>query len=85
MASPSASPEEPCASRAAHQNDALLLTVHNDGPALPADWQPTQTGVGIGNLRTRLQILHGEKFGLQLRPAEGGGVEVIVDLPFLET
>lgn len=69
---------------AAHQNDALLLTIHNDGPALPADWQPAQIGVGIGNLRTRLQILHGEQCGLQLRSAEGGGVEVLVNLPFME-
>jgi len=69
---------------ATRQNDALLLTIHNDGPVLPADWQPTQIGVGIGNLRTRLQILHGEKSGLQLRPASGGGVEVIVNLPFTE-
>jgi two-component system, LytTR family, sensor kinase len=69
---------------AVRQNDALLLTIHNDGPALPAGWQPAQSGVGIGNLRTRLEILHGEKSGLQLRPAEGGGVEVIVNLPFAE-
>ena len=69
---------------AAHRNDALLLTIQNDGPALPADWQPAQIGVGIGNLRTRLQILHGGNFALQLRPAEGGGVEVIVNLPFME-
>ena len=68
---------------AAHRNDALLLTIHNDGPALPADWQPAEIGVGIGNLRTRLQILHGGNFGLQLRPAEGGGVEVFVNLPFM--
>ena len=69
---------------AAHRDDTLHLTIHNDGPALAADWQPTQTGVGIGNLRTRLEILHGDQFGLQLRPGEGGGVEVIVNLPFTE-
>jgi len=68
----------------ARQNGNLLLTIRNDGPALPADWQPTQTGVGIGNLRTRLQILHSGKSGLQLRPGEAGGVEVIVTLPFAE-
>jgi LytS/YehU family sensor histidine kinase len=69
---------------AARENDKLLLTIHNDGPTLPADWQPAQTGVGIGNLRTRLQILHGGKSGLRLAPAKTGGVEVIVSLPFVE-
>ena len=60
----------------------LCLSVYNDGPPLPADWEATRTGVGIGNLRTRLQILHGSESGLQLRQAEPGGVEVVVTLPF---
>jgi signal transduction histidine kinase len=65
-------------------NGSLCLSVYNDGPSLPADWETAQTGVGIGNLRTRLQILHGSESGLQLRPATPGGVEVVVTLPFTE-
>ena len=62
----------------------LCLSVFNDGPRLPTDWQLSRTGVGIGNLRTRLQILHGNQSGLQLRPRDGGGVEVVVTLPLRE-
>jgi two-component sensor histidine kinase len=62
----------------------LCLSVYNDGPALPADWQAAKTGVGLSNLRTRLQILHGNGSGLQLRRANPGGVEVVVTLPFRE-
>ena len=62
----------------------LRLSVYNDGPPLPPDWQATQAGVGIGNLRTRLQILHGKESTLQLRHADAGGVEVVVTLPFRE-
>ncbi len=62
----------------------LRLSVYNDGPSLLPDWQAAHTGVGIGNLRTRLHILHGKQSGLQLRPAEAGGVEVVVTLPFTE-
>ena len=41
--------------------------------------------VGLGNLRTRLKILHGDRSDLVLRPAEmGSGVEVIVTLPLKE-
>jgi hypothetical protein len=65
-------------------NGNLCLSVYNDGPSLPTDWQATQTGVGIGNLRTRLQILHGGESGLQLRRVDAGGVEVVVTLPFRE-
>jgi two-component sensor histidine kinase len=63
---------------------SLCLTVYNDGPSVPTDWQPTRTGVGLGNLRTRLQILHGDQSGLQLRRADPGGVEVVVTLPLKE-
>jgi LytS/YehU family sensor histidine kinase len=68
---------------ACHEGN-LCLSVYNDGPSLPTDWEAAQTGVGIGNLRTRLRILHGNESGLQLKSATGGGVEVVVTLPFTE-
>lgn len=68
----------------ARQNSVLYLSVYNDGPGLPADWDAKPTGVGIRNLRTRLQILHGSESELQLRRANPGGVEVMVTLPFRE-
>jgi LytS/YehU family sensor histidine kinase len=65
-------------------NGNLYLSVYNDGPSLPTDWEATSTGVGITNLRTRLQILHGSESELQLKRATPGGVEVVVTLPFTE-
>lgn len=65
-------------------NSSLCLSIYNDGPGLPADWDSAQTGVGIRNLRTRLRILHGDESDLQLRHASPGGVEVLVTLPFTE-
>jgi hypothetical protein len=62
----------------------LLLSVYNDGPSFKDDWQTHGTGVGLANLRTRLQILHGEESGLQMRRAGTDGVEVIVTLPLKE-
>jgi two-component system LytT family sensor kinase len=66
---------------AANINGRLALSVYNDGPKLPMDWQATSNGIGIANLRTRLNILHPEAFDLQLRNIEPGGVEVLVTLP----
>jgi len=63
----------------------LCLRVSNDGPRLPADWEATHTGIGISNLRTRLQILHGDASALRLRSLDTGGVEVLVTLPLRET
>ena len=68
----------------ARDDGGLRLTVYNDGPGEPADWQATNTGVGLANLRTRLQILHGNESGLQLRRAVPEGVEVVVTLPLRE-
>jgi two-component system sensor histidine kinase AlgZ len=65
-------------------NGSLCLSVYNDGPTLTTDWQATHKGVGIGNLRTRLQILHGNQSELQLRRVDAGGVEVLVTLPLRE-
>jgi signal transduction histidine kinase len=65
-------------------NGSLRLSVFNDGASLPSNWEATQTGVGIANLRTRLRILHGNESELQLRCADPTGVEVLVTLPFRE-
>jgi|HubBroStandDraft_1064217.scaffolds.fasta_scaffold00261_25 two-component system LytT family sensor kinase len=65
-------------------NGNLRLSIYNDAPSVLTNWQATHTGVGIGNLRTRLQILHGGESGLELRRPDSGGVEVIVVLPFTE-
>lgn len=63
---------------------ALRLTVYNDGPWVKEDLAAAPHRVGLGNLRTRLQILHGGRSGLLLQPAQAGGVEVIVTLPLRE-
>jgi two-component system LytT family sensor kinase len=60
----------------------LCLSIYNDGPDSPTDWPATRTGVGINNLRTRLEILYGKESELQLKHAQAGGVEVVVRLPF---
>jgi signal transduction histidine kinase len=66
------------------QDGSLCLTVYNDGPGFPEDWQTNGTGVGLANLRSRLQILHGDGAALQMRRA-AEGVEVVVMLPAKES
>jgi two-component system LytT family sensor kinase len=66
------------------RDGALRLTVYNDGPWAQEDLAVAPHGVGLGNLRTRLKILHGDRSELLLKPAEAGGVEVIVTLPLQE-
>lgn len=72
-----------CVAGTCHEGN-LRLTVYNDDPSLPVDWQALQTGVGIKNLRTRLHILHGAGSQIELRRTDPPGVEVVVTLPFRE-
>ena len=66
------------------RDGALRLTVYNDGPWAQEDMALAPNRVGLGNLRTRLKILHGDRSSLLLQPAAEGGVEVIVTMPLLE-
>ncbi len=66
-------------------NVRLTLSVYNDGPKLPPDWEKTNSGIGISNVRTRLQGLYGDRFELTMRNQEPGGVEVSVSVPFVLT
>jgi two-component system LytT family sensor kinase len=65
-------------------NEMLKLNVYNDGPSLPENWEETRSGIGITNMRTRLQSLYGNSFELSLRNHGPGGVELSVSLPFRE-
>ena len=68
----------------AHLNGSLCLSVYNDCPDFPTEGQTSRTGLGISNLRSRLQILHGNESALKLNRTDTGAVEVVVSLPFKE-
>jgi two-component sensor histidine kinase len=69
---------------ASRNNGTLTLRVYNDGPSLPAGWEKSQSGIGISNVRTRLQSLYGDGFELSMRN-QRLGVEATVSLPFVAT
>jgi two-component system, LytTR family, sensor kinase len=59
----------------------LNLTVYNDGPK--HRFRPT-SGIGIANVRSRLERLYGDKFELHMQDQESGAFEVSVSVPFRE-
>jgi two-component sensor histidine kinase len=67
---------------ASRSQDQLTLSVYNDGPA--ARWEKIDHGVGLSNMRTRLQTLYGNAFELKMQNQAPGGVEVSVSVPFKE-
>lgn len=66
--------------RAHRAADRLVLTVEDDGVGFSSGAQPA--GVGLANIRGRLQSLHGEAASLTVAAAAGGGVTATLDLPW---
>jgi signal transduction histidine kinase len=59
----------------------LTVRVCNDGPGLAPDWTPARSGIGLSNVRSRLQSLYGEAFDVSMRDGKAGGVEVSFSVP----
>jgi two-component system LytT family sensor kinase len=61
----------------------LELSVRDDGPGLSRPSGPPRTGgVGLANTRSRLEHLYGASQQLRLESPAGGGLRVVVMLPF---
>ena len=65
---------------AARNNGLLTLTVYNDGPRMPEDWEQ-RTGVGLSNVRARLRSLYGNAWQLNIQN-QPLGVEVQLSVPY---
>lgn len=69
---------------AAHRmNGALHISVYNDGPGVPVDGLMPSRGIGISNLRRRLQSMYGDSFQFELRNQQPGGVEALITVPYI--
>jgi LytS/YehU family sensor histidine kinase len=69
---------------ASRRNGMLTISVYNDGPSLPVESE-SRPGIGMSNVRTRLQGLYGDAFELSLENQPPGGVQVSVSVPYKET
>lgn len=66
--------------RARRKGDALALSVRDNGPGWPSNGNGE--GVGLKNVKARLQELYGDDHTLDLAPAPEGGARVAITLPF---
>jgi hypothetical protein len=62
------------------EGDQLYLSMRDDGYGI--DPATSKEGGGLGNTRERLTTLYGIEASVTLRAAQGGGSEVVVQLPY---
>lgn len=83
---------EPCAIRlyAVRRDDRLALVVEDKGPGMEPDFvqrvldgevETRGTGIGLLNIRDRVQLAFGEEYGIEVESEAGAGTKVSVWLP----
>lgn len=70
--------------RAFTQDDALHIVTRDDGPGFAQGTSAPGHGVGLANVRARLQRLYGTRAVLRIESHEGAGTEASVILPYRE-
>ena len=68
--------------RAQHEDDQLVLSVHDNGAGLTAGSATGGLGIGLTNIRERLATLYGDSQSLDLVSLPQGGFEVTVRIPY---
>jgi sensor histidine kinase YesM len=69
------------------RNGDLHVTVADDGPGLPSDWQAknhkgNNEGIGLANTSERLKHLYGSAHRFDLRNGDNGGMTASIAIPF---
>ncbi len=82
--------------RTFRENDRLVIQIHDNGVGMTAQQieqalhlakQPTENAmnrIGLVNIKERIILMFGEKYGLSLASEPGQGTEVRIILPYME-
>jgi LytS/YehU family sensor histidine kinase len=72
--------------RSRQEQNTLWLEVENSGPGLMESCiSPPGSGVGLSNIKSRLETLYGNLSGLDVEENVNGGVIARIHLPFSQT
>src|SRR5436190_20986924 len=64
-------------------NNLLRLAISDNGPGISSNANlPWKQGVGLTNVRTRLQQIYGPDFRFELMNTNGGGLTAVMEIPF---
>jgi two-component system LytT family sensor kinase len=73
--------------RTSHPNGRLVVEIGDDGVGISPERQRDgfESGIGIRNVRERLQVLYGDDFKLRVESQPGAGTSIRIELPELIT
>jgi two-component system, LytTR family, sensor kinase len=73
--------------RTSHPNGRLVVEISDDGVGISPERQREgfESGIGIRNVRERLQVLYGDDFKLRVDSQPGQGTSIRIELPELIT
>ena len=64
-------------------NSLLRVAITDNGPGISSNANlPWKQGVGLTNVRTRLQQIYGPDFRFELMNTNGGGLTAVMEIPF---
>jgi two-component system, LytTR family, sensor kinase len=64
------------------RNGLLHLEIEDNGPGLPSSDSLSDRGLGLNNVRARLNQVYGQDFRFELRNNPDGGLTVSMEIPF---
>ena len=68
---------------AKHRNELLRIEVTDNGPGIDSSHTTGKLrGVGLSNVRARLNQIYGTDFRFELNNGNGGGLTVVMEIPF---
>lgn len=74
------------------QEDDLIIEIMDDGIGMSSAWDQVNerkkhrlSGIGINNVHSRIQLLFGSQYGVQMESEEGYGTAIKITLPAVES
>jgi len=67
--------------RARRSGDRLMIEVEDDGVGMPAEATIAGDGIGVNNVRERLQVLYNNDYSMVIESQPGLGTRILIEVP----
>jgi len=67
--------------RARRSGDRLMIEVEDDGVGMPSEATVAGNGIGVSNVRERLQVLYNNDYRMVIESQPGLGTRILIEVP----